>query len=183
MGHLRRRVGNTWRGIEHRLRILRHRVRRAVVVGWLLARALPRRRQRAMLWQAWRALRSLPTLVHEQSLPQTMALLDTNPLPPCPDLDEARLVTRLADVVVAFDRQHDVGPCLRRSLIRFHLLRRLGLPVTIHVGVQRDEKAGESGIVGHAWLTLDGRPWEEPSGEHHDHVVMFCYPPEEQVRS
>jgi hypothetical protein len=105
-----------------------------------------------------------------------MALLDTNPLPPRPDLGEARLVTRLADAVLVFDRRQVVGPCLRRSLIRFHLLRRLGLPVTIHVGVQRDEKVSNSGIVGHAWLTLDGLPWEEPSGEHHEHVVMFRYP-------
>ncbi len=49
--------------------------------------------------------------------------------------------------------------CLRRSVVLFHLFRRMGLPVTLMIGVRRD---GER-LAAHAWLTRDGTPYLEPS--------------------
>jgi len=53
--------------------------------------------------------------------------------------------------------------CLRRGVVLFHLLRRAGRPVELHIGVQRDD---ESAVGAHAWLVLDGQPYLERDPEH-----------------
>jgi len=117
----------------------------------------------------------------KQSLPEILQQLDTRPLPQRPDIATAIRITRLADTVVAFDRRKEVGPCLRRSVVRFHLLRQAGLPVVIHIGAQQKPTTGraEKSLIGHAWLTLDGHFWEEPNERDHDYVVMYGFPPGE----
>jgi len=134
-----------------------------------------------ILLRAWRTERSLPALLDDQTLPQVLQLLETHSPSPRPDLATAIRVTRLADAVVALNRRVEIGPCLRRSVVRFHLLRQIGFPVTIHVGAQKmPGVAGHGGtaLVGHAWLTLDGSPWEESLETHQDYAVMYSYPPE-----
>jgi hypothetical protein len=49
------------------------------------------------------------------------------------------------------------GPCLRRSLVIGHLLRRHGAAVRLGVA-----GAGEA-ILAHAWVEIDGRPIEDVS--------------------
>ena len=133
-----------------------------------------------ILLRAWRTERSLPALLDAQTLPEVLQRLDTSSLPPRPDLATAIHVTRLADAVVALVRHAEIGPCLRRSVVRFRLLRQIGLPVIIHVGAQKmaGPERGAASLVGHAWLTLDGFPWEESLEPHQDYVVMYSYPPE-----
>jgi hypothetical protein len=43
--------------------------------------------------------------------------------------------------------------CLRRSLALYHVLGRMGHPVSLHIGV----RPGESDLEGHSWVTIDGR--------------------------
>ncbi len=159
----------------HKLVRLKRRGRHAAFIASTLLRASLRRDDRQVIVRAWRTLRALPALIDQHSLPQTLQRLDTQPLPARPDLREALSVTNLADAVAALDRRSAMGRCLRRSLVRLHLLRRIGLPVTIHVGV-RPNSTPDTALVGHAWLTLDGCPWEESSDDHSHYVVMFRYP-------
>src|SRR5262245_34991591 len=44
--------------------------------------------------------------------------------------------------------------CLRRSLMLFRTLARMGHPVEIHFGVLKDEK----NLTGHSWVTIAGQP-------------------------
>ena len=60
--------------------------------------------------------------------------------------------------------------CYFRSLARFAVLRRAGVPVTFVMGV-RD---GAPDIEGHAWLALDGGSWGEPAPS--DFVPTFTFP-------
>lgn len=175
MGCAQRYVRPSPRRLWHKLVRLKRRGRHAASIGSTLLRACLRRDDRQVIARAWRTLQSLPALIDQHSLPQTLQRLDTQPLPTRPDLRDALSVTHLADAVVALDRRSVMGRCLRRSLVRFHLLRRLGLPVTIHVGV-RPNSTPDTALVGHAWLTLDGYPWEEFSDDHGHFVVMFRYP-------
>lgn len=47
------------------------------------------------------------------------------------------------------------GPCLRRSLVSAHLLRRLDPAVRLGVA------GGDGGIRAHAWIEIDHRPLED----------------------
>ena len=69
------------------------------------------------------------------------------------ELRQARIARRLAGVW-PFGR----GPCLRRSLVLGHLLRRRR--PTVRLGVAN---AGED-LFAHAWVEIDGRPLESLAG-------------------
>ncbi len=156
------------------------RGRHAAAVCRVLLPAAMSPTSRPILLRAWRTERSLPSLLDDQPLPQVLQHLGTHFHSPRPDLATAIQVTRLADAVVALNRRVEIGPCLRRSVVRFHLLRQIGFPVTIHVGAQKMSGSGHgtTSLVGHAWLTVDGFPWEESLEAHQDYVVMYSYPPE-----
>jgi transglutaminase superfamily protein len=50
--------------------------------------------------------------------------------------------------------------CLTRSLVLYAMLRQHGHRPRLHVGVEGDSRA----FAAHAWVTLDGRPIEQPPG-------------------
>jgi hypothetical protein len=90
-------------------------------------------------------------------------------------LDE-RTVRLLADLVAVLARRSPLGICLRRSLIRFHFLRRAGVPVDIQFGARLADDAPERRIAGHAWLTLAGKPYHEPGENWQGFSVMYSWP-------
>jgi hypothetical protein len=114
----------------------------------------------------------------DQPLPQMMAYLtpaeNSNPRDLRPDE-----IRRLADAVAAWQLNSPLGICLRRSLLRYHFLREAGLLVGIVFGARlRDSREG-GGIGGHAWLTLDNRPYFENPADYAGFAVMFKYPSDE----
>lgn len=80
---------------------------------------------------------------------------------------ELRCTQRVADV---WPLSH--GPCLRRSLVGGHLLRRLG--TRVRLGTYDD---GGS-LAAHAWLEIDGRPLEDVSNYRHFVSVSSDVPSE-----
>lgn len=64
--------------------------------------------------------------------------------------------------------------CLRRSLVLYHLLRRAGRPVSLHIGVR---KSGRGDLMAHAWLVRDGAAYLEPDrNEHREFKVIATFP-------
>ncbi|MCZ7572067.1 MAG: lasso peptide biosynthesis B2 protein [Ardenticatenaceae bacterium] len=107
-------------------------------------------------------------------LPLVMRAI-TPPAAPCLPLPELERRTRLIDATVQLFRVVPLGFCLRRSLVRYVLLRRAGLPVEIVFGA-RPEDTGSGSLIGHAWLEFDGAPWME-APEHLDgYTAMYRYP-------
>ena len=53
--------------------------------------------------------------------------------------------------------------CLRRGIVLYHLLRRAGRPVALHIGVRKD--AGGA-LAAPAWLVKGGAPYLEYDPEH-----------------
>ena len=49
--------------------------------------------------------------------------------------------------------------CLTRSLVLYAMLRQHGYQPRLHVGVTGDARS----FAAHAWVTLDGRPVEQPA--------------------
>lgn len=64
--------------------------------------------------------------------------------------------------------------CLRRSLVLYRFLRKLGLDVQINFGVAPPGRSGR--LKAHAWLSQKGKPFLE-SGETHegfDLIHTYC---------
>lgn len=129
--------------------------------------------QRRAVFREMRAFaRSLPAKLRA---PLPPALEGLTPHTTDIALDE-RTVRLLADLAAVLDRRSPLGICLRRSLIRFHFLRRAGVPVDVQFGAQLADDAAERRIAGHAWLTLDGTPYHEPGENWQGFSVMYSWP-------
>jgi hypothetical protein len=146
--------------------------------GWrnvkTVLRALPSARARNLVAEAWRLERNLPAWFESRPLPQLMQLLDREA---CAGVlhTSASAILRYADAVSMLDYRSPLGVCLRRSLVRYVLLRRAGVPVVVHFGAKK-LAAGQSGIAGHAWLTLDGQPFAENSQDYEGFAAIYSYP-------
>ena len=86
------------------------------------------------------------------------------------------IVRNLADLTALLDRRSPLGLCLRRSLMRYHFLRRSGVPVVVHFGAKFVNGQADRDITGHAWLTLDGLPYFESGENWRGFTVMLSYP-------
>ena len=151
----------------------------------------------ARLRHWWLALTTLPALIFDASqrdlfarmraftgrLPQMLAV----PLPQVladltPQISDLRLppsaIRRLADVAALLARRSPLGVCLRRSLVRYHYLRRTGVPLVINFGARFKGGVADREITGHAWVTLEGEPYFEDGENWQGFTVMLQYPPQ-----
>jgi hypothetical protein len=112
----------------------------------------------------------------QMPLHATMAELTVDGAGDRPDAGRERTVRNLADFAVYLRRQPALGLCVQRSLTRYYFLRRAGLPVQVHFGVQ-PVRGGDAGrIMGHAWLTLEGEAYWEDGGRPHHFTTMLTFP-------
>ena len=129
--------------------------------------------QRRLLHEMRLLARRLPAVL-EAPLPQAMAELTpetgADGTPP-----EATL-RRLADLAALLERHSPLGICLRRSLLRYHFLRRAGIPLVVHFGARFAEKATRRDVAGHAWVTLDEEPYYEAGDNWQGFTVIYRWP-------
>lgn len=85
-------------------------------------------------------------------------------------------VRRLADLTALLDRRSPFGLCLRRSLLRYHFLRRAGVPVAVQFGARFKAGQPDRDVTGHAWVALDGQPYFEDGENYRGFRVMLSYP-------
>ena len=164
--------------------------------AWLALVTLPGvlfSRQRRALFREMRAFtRSLPDVL-KAPLPDAMKQIASagveasagDRLTPRGRFAEARLrseqldeqiARNLADVVVLLDRRSPLGLCLRRSLTRYHFLRRAGVPVVVHFGAKFVNGQADRDIAGHAWLSLNGQAYHESDENWRGFTVMLSFP-------
>jgi len=127
-----------------------------------------------MLAEMRRVQRSLPARYDALSLPDFLTEL-TPTSSDWADKDREQ-VRELADALALWDRSSPFGLCLRRSLLRYHFLRRTGLPLGI-VFAMRPRKAHEPpGLAGHAWNILDGQPYHERAEDMAGFTEVYRWP-------
>lgn len=131
----------------------------------------PRRRA---LWAEMRAyVRGLPAALRAP-LPAALAAQT----PPAVDLRlPPAAIRQLADAVALFERRSPLGLCLRRSLLRYHFLRRAGVPLVVHFGARFTGRTPDRDLAGHAWVTLDNSPYFEDGENYRGFTVMLQHPP------
>ena len=85
---------------------------------------------------------------------------------------------KLLDAVAQLDWLSPFGICLRRSLLRYHFLRRSGVELHIVFGVRFRQSGEPAGIAGHAWNMLDGQPYNEREEDYQGFTVLYSWPEE-----
>lgn len=116
--------------------------------------------------------RRLPAALNAP-LPQALAELT----PLTSDLQlPASALRRLADLTALLNRDSPRGLCLRRSLVRYHFLRRAGVPLVLNFGARFKSGQPDREITGHAWVTLAGQPYFEDGENWRGFTVMLRYP-------
>ncbi|MBP7693527.1 MAG: lasso peptide biosynthesis B2 protein [Anaerolineales bacterium] len=131
-------------------------------------------RRRARLAEMRAFCRALPAALNG---PWAEALPRLEPGQPVGELDEST-VRDLADLAALLERRSPLGLCLRRSLTRYHFLRRAGVPVVVRFGARLAGPPAERAVHGHAWVTLHGRPYFEDAAHWRGFAVMLSYPTE-----
>ncbi len=128
---------------------------------------------RRRLWGEMRTyLRRLPSAL-AAPLPTALAAQT----PAAADLRESPdTLRRLADSAALLDRRSPLGLCLRRSMVRYHYLRRAGLPLTISFGARFTGGHADRDVTGHAWVELDGRPYHEDGENYKGFTEMLRHP-------
>lgn len=97
-----------------------------------------------------------------------------------PALNRTSDATILDDWVYYVDRWLQIFPynakgnCFPRSLALYWRARRCGYPVYFHCGVKKEGTK----LDGHAWLTLERKPFCEMSQQWQRFTVTFSYPAE-----
>lgn len=147
---------------------------------WLGIRLLPglflNSQERQLLAEMRRWAHQLPTAL-KQPIPQAMAQFtaeaEVSKRPfPLPTESKTR---QLADLAALLDRHSPLGLCLRRSLLRYRYLHELNVPLTVLFGAKfapGDTASGKK-VTGHAWLTLDERPYHEDDENWQGYTVML----------
>ena len=134
------------------------------------------REGRAMLAEMRRVQRSLPQRYQARPLPDFLAEL-TPEQADWAGRDEEQ-VRALTDALALLDRGSPFGLCLRRSLLRYHFLRRTGLPLGI-VFAMRARRADEPpGMAGHAWNILREQPYHERPEDMAGFTEVYRWPEE-----
>jgi hypothetical protein len=121
---------------------------------------------------------SLPPVM-KAPLPDVLTSLTPNDDDSRADLSPqltANTIRNLADLAALLDRRSPLGLCLRRSLTRYHFLRRAGLPVCLQFGARFIDGKPDREVTGHAWLTLNGAPYYESNDNWQGFAVMFKFP-------
>ena len=144
--------------------------------AWLALRLAPRLltnpRSRRRLQDMRRFTRGLPAALRDPLLEALRRVTPDRVSEPESESD----VRDLADLAALLDRRSPVGLCLRRSLTRYHFLRRSGIPVTLRFGARFIHGKADRDVTGHAWLTLNGEPYYEDGENWRGFTVMLSYP-------
>lgn len=121
--------------------------------------------------------RSLPAWYESQPLPDFLAQIT----PAQADLVgvDRDALRELLDAIALLDRRSPFGLCLRRSLLRYHFMRRAGLTLGITFGMRFRQPHEGKGVAGHAWNTLDGEPYHEREEDYAGFTVVYVWPERE----
>ena len=157
------------------------RIRHILLVAGVLPAVALSARQRRRYSEMLEFLRELPEAL-DRPLSEALGALTPSPSPIRKERERERgsrgeaEIRRLADVAALLDRRSSLGLCLRRSLVRYHFLRRAGVPVVLQFGARFKDGHPDREVTGHAWLTREERPYYEDSQNYQGFRVMFAYP-------
>jgi len=124
----------------------------------------------------------LPFLLKCFSLPRVMKMLAPGDLKVYKDLEKSKnQVVKFTDYILKHNLWIDKNTCLKRSLVLYHFLRKLGINVHICFGVRYNERLSDreakKKLEGHAWLLYHGDIFLERNAEvTKTYTMTYCFP-------
>jgi hypothetical protein len=120
---------------------------------------------------AWRPV--LPALKFLVPLPKLVRLVATRPRRHDRSSEDEYRIIRTA-LLLFRDQTILRDNCLERSLLTFRFLTRANASPQLVIGM----RSGESGVLGHAWVTVDGRPVQETPESVEEMTPMMSFGPD-----
>ncbi|NOG84542.1 MAG: lasso peptide biosynthesis B2 protein [Candidatus Scalindua sp. AMX11] len=133
---------------------------------------------------------TLPLVLRFYSLPGLMRVFTPRTLKINKSSDSEEFqdkVVRFTDYILSRKYLAGKNPCLKRSLVLYHLLRKSGMEVTICFGVRFNTMLLPAGspqkrLEGHAWLLYKGKIFLEKNSEVvKSYKVTYIFPEEESI--
>ena len=126
----------------------------------------------------------LPFLFRFLSLPRVMEMLAPRNFRVCRNKDMENMkdkIVKFTDYILRHNLWTDKNTCLRRSLVLYHFLRKLGINVFVCFGVRYNERLSDreakKKLEGHAWLLYHGDIFLERNAEVTETYTMtYCFP-------
>ena len=100
------------------------------------------------------------------------------------DPDKAKdTIVKFADYILSRNFWIDRNTCLKRSLVLYHFLRRIGMNVHVCIGVRYYNSPKTDDMLrkleGHAWLSYKEKPYlEKEISEITTFKTAYCFPDE-----
>ena len=116
----------------------------------------------------------LPSLKHVVSVKSLAALMHQPQRRAARDADRERRIMTFAHWSARLTRWNSGGNCLERSLIAYRYLCAAGAHPTLVIGVGR----GTAGVIGHAWVLVDGQLVGEPQSAIAPYTRAFAFGPD-----
>lgn len=124
---------------------------------------------RALLWAL-----VLPVLKHAVAVRSLASVMYRAPDGRSRNLDHERRIVVFARWAARLTRWKSGGNCLERGLIAYRYLAAAGAQPTLVVGIGR----GETGVMGHAWVLVDGALVGEPLASIQPYTPVFAFGPD-----
>jgi len=126
----------------------------------------------------------LPAMLRLLSLHRLFKLLTPSALKVCnhQNIERRRdTIVKFADYIFSWEFWIYKGTCLKRSLVLYHFLRKLGIIVRVCFGVRYDEKFSDREakreLEAHAWLVYQGKVYLEKTTDFTEsYKVIYCFP-------
>ncbi len=126
----------------------------------------------------------LPLLINLLSIPKLMNVLTPGDLKVYKNIDSKKAkeyVIKFTDYILSRNYWIYKSTCLKRSLVLYHFLRKLGINVHIFFGVKYNnelmEREAKKKLDGHAWLVYNGDIFLERNIEMtKTYKVTYCFP-------
>ena len=119
----------------------------------------------------------LPGLKHVISVKSLAAAMHLPTRRTIRDPDRERRIITFAHWGARLTRWNSGGNCLERSLIAYRYLCAAGAKPTLVIGVGREA----AGVIGHAWVLVDGRLVGEPQSAVDSYTPAFAFGPDGQL--
>ena len=126
----------------------------------------------------------LPFLLKCLSIPRVMKMLAPRRLKAYQHLDMEKSkdkIVKFTDYILRHNFWTNKNSCLRRSLVLYHFLRKLGINVFVCFGVRYNERLfdreAKKKLEGHAWLLYHGDIFLEKNVEiTKTYTMTYCFP-------
>ncbi len=118
----------------------------------------------------WLLITLLTPLIRMFKLPRLLQLL--TPKKVTPKRWAVDQIVSFTDTIMEQEKFIYRRNCLKRTLTLYFFFSRLGLPIQVNLGVRKEDKK----LAGHGWLTLEGKPYKEPTPNKPAYKIIYSFP-------